>query len=382
MLGFRGRQKDTTGSVQGEPGRKSRAWQALSGFWAFVLITLGAGAGTLQVLGPPVQAKLHTAIHPPAAPALADPHTTAKPPSGPVKAEPALAPRGIAAITPRPPNAAIPPPDDDLLIAPEPGSAKRLPRIAADGRIPLHAYAAGWDPSDGRKKIAVLVADIGLSIQLSADATDRLPAAISFAISPYAVQNQALLARIRAAGHETLVSLPMEPAIFGLADAGPRALLTSGSRDSNTIHLNWALSRFAGYVGVTGALGPLRGERFAASTQMGDVLATLAGAGLLYIDPRIGIAKADPAAEIALAQRNVDLVLDSNGADAREIDQRLIQLEAIARRDGTALGLASAATPVMIERLATWASRLATDLVIVPVSAITLARRAAIVAAK
>ncbi len=382
MLGFRGRPKDTTGSVQAELGRKSRAWQALSGFWAFVLITLGAGAGTLQVLGPPAQAKLHAAIHPHAAPALDDPHMTAKPPAGPVKAEPALAPRGIAATTPRPPNAAIPPPDDDLLIAPEPGSAKRLPRIAADGRIPLHVYAAGWDPSDGRKKIAVLVADIGLSIQLSADATDRLPAAMSFAISPYAVQNQALLARIRAAGHETLVSLPMEPAIFGLADAGPRALLTSGSRDSNTIHLNWALSRFAGYVGVTGALGPLRGERFAASTQMGDVLATIAGAGLLYIDPRIGIAKADPAAETALAQRNVDLVLDSNGADAREIDQRLIQLEAIARRDGAALGLAGAATPVMIERLATWASRLTTDLVLVPVSAITLARRAAIVAAK
>ena len=383
MLGFRGRPKDITGSVQGEPGRKSRAWQALSGFWDFVLITLGAGAGTLHVLGPPAQAKLHTAIHPPAAPALADPPTTATPPAGPVKAEPALAPRGIAAITPRPPNAAIPPPDDDLLIALEPGSAKRLPRIAADGRIPLHAYAAGWDPSDERKKIAVLVADIGLSIQLSADATDRLPAAMSFAISPYAVQNQALLARIRAAGHETLVSLPMEPAIFGLADAGPRALLTSGSRDSNTIHLNWALSRFAGYVGVTGALGPLRGERFAASTQMGDVLATLAGAGLLYIDPRIGIAKADPAAETALAQRNVDLVLDSNGADAREIDQRLIQLEGIARRDGAALGLAGAATPVMIERLATWATRLAaTDLVLVPVSAMTLPRRGAVVATK
>lgn len=249
--------------------------------------------------------------------------------------------------------------------------------------MPSQAYAAGWDPSDRRKKVAVLVADIGLSIQLSGDAADRLPAAISFAVSPYAVQNQALLARIRAAGHEMLVSLPMEPANFGLADAGPRALLTSGSRDSNAIHLNWALSRFPGYVGVTGALGPLHGERFAASAQMDDILATIARAGLLYIDPRIGITRADPAAENALAQRSVNLVLDSNNADAREIDLRLTQLEAIALRDGAALGLAGAATPVMIERLTTWVSRLGqTDLVLVPVSAITLPRRGAVVASK
>ena len=365
--------------------RRSRAWRALAGFWAFVLVLLGAGAGALQMLGPPAQASLHEATgHDAKLHAAVDPHA---PPVAPdnqapqAKAEPALAPRGIVATAPRPPNAAIPAPDDELLMAQDPGGAKRLPRIASDGRMPMQAYAAGWDPADVRRKIAVLIADIGLSAQSSGDAADRLPAAMSFAISPYAVQNQALLARIRAAGHEMLVSLPMEPASFGLADAGPRALLTSGSRDSNGIHLNWALSRFPGYVGVTGALGPLRGERFAASAQMSDILAVIARAGLLYIDPRIGIAKADPAAETALVQRNVDLVLDSNGADAREIDRRLAQLETIARRDGAALGLAAGATPIMIERLVTWASRLAaTDLVLVPVSAMTLPRRGAVVA--
>ncbi len=361
--------------------RKSRAWRALAGFWVFVIILLGAGAGTLQILGPPAQAMLHAAVDPHAHPAPPDAHPAPVPAHA--HAEPAMAPRGIVATAPRPPNAAIPPPDDDLLAAQEPGGPKRLPRIASDGRMSLQAYAAGWDPADRRRKIAVLVADIGLSAQTSGNAADRLPAPISFAISPYAVQNQALLARIRASGHEMLVSLPMEPASFGLADAGPRALLTSGSRDSNEIHLNWALSRFPGYVGVTGALGPLRGERFAASAQMGDILAAIARAGLLYIDPRIGRAKADPAAETTLAQRNVDLVLDSNGADAREIDQRLAQLEAIARRDGAALGLAGAATPIMIERLVTWTARLATtDLVLVPVSAMTLPRLGAVWAVK
>lgn len=368
-------------------GRKLSAWRALAGLWSLVLLLLGAGVGTLQVLGPPAQAKLHSAI---------DPHAHPEPPDAqaeaamiepakpePAKSEPSLAPRAIVATAPRPPNTAIPPPDDALLMALDPDGAKRFPRIAGDGRMAMQAYAGGWDPSDSRRKIALLIADIGLSVQASGDASDRLPAPMAFAISPYAVQNPTLLARIRAAGHEMLVSLPMEPASFGIADAGPRALLTSGSRDSNEIHLNWALTRFPGYVGVTGALGALRGERFAASAQMADFLATIAGAGLLYIDPRIGITKADPAAETSLAQRNVDLDLSSNGADAREIDRRLTQLEAIARRDGTALGLASSATPIMIERLATWAARLAvTDLVLVPVSAITLPRRGAVLAVK
>ena len=368
------------------PKRKSWAWWALAGFWVFVLSLLGAGAGTLQTLGPPAQATLHAAIDP--HPSLPDAHAAPAPepapaPPAPAKAEPALAPRGIIAAAPRPPNTAIPPPDDDLLTAPDPGGAKQLPRIASNGRMAMQAYAAGWDPSDARNKIAVLVADIGMSAQTSRDAADRLPAPISFAISPYAVQNPTLLDRIRAAGHEMLVSLPMEPAGFGVADAGPRALLTSGSTDSNGIHLTWALSRFPGYVGVTGALGPLHGERFAASGQMGDILASIARAGLFYIDPRIGITKADPAAETTLAQRNVDLVLDGNEAGAREIDRRLVRLEAIARRDGAALGLAGAATPIMIERLVTWAARLAnSDLVLVPVSAMTLPQRGGLVAAK
>jgi polysaccharide deacetylase 2 family uncharacterized protein YibQ len=364
----------------------SRAWRALAGFWMFVLILLGAGAGTLQMLGPPAQATLHAAIDPHRALPDADlalPLALALAPPTPAQAEPALVPRGIVAAAPRPPNAAIPPPDDDLLAARDPDGASRLPRIASNGRMAMQAYAAGWDPSDGRKKIAVLVADIGLSAQTSGDAADRLPAAMSFAISPYAVQNPTLLDRIRAAGHEMLVSLPMEPAGFGVSDPGPRALLTSGSADSNAIHLTWALSRFPGYVGVTGALGPLRGERFAASAQMGDILTSIAQAGLLYIDPRIGVTRADPAAEITLVQRNVNLALDSNAADAGEIDRRLLQLEAIARRDGTAMGLAGAATPIMIERLVTWAARLAnSDLVLVPVSAITLPRRGGLVAAK
>ena len=59
--------------------------------------------------------------------------------------------------------------------------------------------------------------------------------------------------------------------------------------EQNRQRLEWALSRMAGYVGATGALGTTRGERFAAlPDQMNPVLTELAKRGLLYVDSRPG----------------------------------------------------------------------------------------------
>ena len=156
----------------------------------------------------------------------------------------------------------------------------------------MHAYAARFDPADHHPRVALLLAGIGLDPGASGDAIRDLPAAISLAISPYAPDPTALLAAARAAGHEYLLSLPMEPARYPLNDPGPRALLTSHTPAQNQAALIWALSRFPGYVGVTGALGAMDGERFAgASEDIDPVLRRLAARGLLYVDPRPGAAR-------------------------------------------------------------------------------------------
>ena len=110
----------------------------------------------------------------------------------------------------------------------------------------------------------------------------------------------------------------------------------------------------------------MRGERFAA---MPEAIATVQDAlrlrGLLYLDPRPGA----PPPTHAWG-RSVDILLDEPAGTRGEIDRRLAELEALARERGAALGLAGAATPVLVERIAAWAPGLdARGLVLAPVSA-------------
>ena len=61
-----------------------------------------------------------------------------------------------------------------------------LPRIAPDGRMPMQVYAAAFDPTDKRPRVAVLLAGIGMAEIFSEEAIRATPPAISLAFSPYA----------------------------------------------------------------------------------------------------------------------------------------------------------------------------------------------------
>ena len=244
-----------------------------------------------------------------------------------------------------------------------------LPRIAADGRMPMQVYAAGFDPSDQRPKVGLILAGIGLNGADSQDATNNLPGGITFALSPYAQISPDLLAKIRLAEHEYLLSLPMEPQSFPLNDPGDKALLTRNTPEENEQRMRWALSRFAGYVGVTGALGSMRGERFAkASYAFDPVLHELSARGLLYADPRPDAGKLP-----SVWQRRVDVIIDDRPDDA-SIDSKLGELDRLAAERGSALGLAGAVRPETIARIAAWANELpAKGLALAPVSALAVA---------
>jgi len=241
-----------------------------------------------------------------------------------------------------------------------------LPRIAADGRTPMRAYAAPFDDHGGRPRIGLLIVGMGLNTADSEAAIQTLPSAVSLGFSPYADRPAPLLEAARAAGHEFLISLPLEPAGAPLHDAGDQALLASASAEQNARRLEWSLARIGGYVGATGALGALRGERFAESGQpMRELLEAIAARGLLYIDPRPDAAVGQPA-----IARAVDLVIDAT-AQAMMIDDALHRLEQTAREHGSAIGLAGAPVPLTIGRLATWAAGLeARGFVLAPVSAL------------
>lgn len=328
-------------------------------FWLAVLLLLAGGGITLQILGPPRP--------PPARPAVVA--TTA--PSQP------QAPRPLATPSPPPPPAAPARPGrdtpgpiadpDPALLEPVTGHASDLlPRIATDGRMPMQVYAAGFDATSRRPRVGLILAGVGLSQADSRAAIQALPGGVTLAFSPYAEKPARLLAAARLAEHEYLLAIPMEPQGYPLSDPGPHALMTNLSLEQNRERLEWALSRFAGYVGATGALGGMRGERFAGMPeQMEPVLSVLARRGLLYID-----ARPDAAGPLAPWSRNVDLLVDEP-ATAVEINAKLEQLSRLARENGSALGLAGTVRPVTTDRIARWANGLTADgLALAPVSAL------------
>jgi len=278
----------------------------------------------------------------------------AAPPPPPL-ATPAAAAPGAAPATARTaaPDPAIPPPDPQML---ERSRHGMVPKLGPDGRTSIRTYARSFDrEADRRPRIGLVIGNVGLFAQHSEEAIARLPGAVTLAFSPYALRPEPLLDRARARGMEVLVALPLEPAGFGQdADPGDRALLTSLSVEENLERLDWALSRIQGQVGAIGALGRLRGERFAANADLlGTIQAALTTRGLLYVDPR----PSAPTPARAFG-RTVDLVLDDPSETRSEVERRLGELEALAKRNGAALGLLGNPAPFFTAAILAWSAGL------------------------
>ncbi|HVZ10506.1 divergent polysaccharide deacetylase family protein [Rhodopila sp.] len=259
---------------------------------------------------------------------------------------------------------------DPALLEPNPPPAKGfLPRIAPDGRAPMHEYAAGFDPTSRRPRVGLIVGGIGMNAANSLDAARRLPGGVTLAVSAYATDVDRILAAARIAQHEYLLEVPMEPQGFPANDPDDRhALMTSLSQTENIGRLHWALSRIAGYVGVTNAFGTMRGERLSgAADQFDAVLKELASRGLLFADARVGA----PSLPFVW-NRAVDIVIDDDPITADIMDQRLTALAKLAQERGSALGLVSVPRPMTLEHLALWIGTLVQQgLVLAPVSALT-----------
>lgn len=374
---------------QSPPRRPSWAWRLLGAFWGLVVLLLGAGAGVLQHLGPPhpllaaggTPGKPAVQDHPAKASPMISAHTPATAPVSPSQeaavshtpSPPTASPASALSSTSQPALAsgAVAAPDPALLEPSTLYAGGSLPRIGADRRKARHVYAARFNMADPRPRIAILLAGIGMNEAESTAAVTNLPAAVSLAVPPYATRLDTLLEAARSRGHEFLVSIPMEPQGYPLNDPGNQALLTGASQATNALRLEWALTRMSGYVGATGALGEMRGERFAAATdQMAPMLGTLADRGLLYVDPRPELLQGPGSSPQPEAFRGVDLLID-DPPGAQEVDRQLERLERVARDRGAALGLAARPSPITVDRIATWAVGLnARGLALAPVSVV------------
>jgi uncharacterized protein len=374
-------------------------WRGLARFWAVVLAVLGIGALVLEVLGPPPNAAMTAAG--PVAQTNPDPtprasgSSVAK--SGEDKSRLAaqtIAPTAVPAGRPgRDTPGPITDPDPALLEPYPPEPDHKLPRIAMDGRTPMAVYAAGFDPSSVRPRVAMLVAGIGMSEADSLAAIKDLPGGVTLAISPYAPDVARLLDVARMNQHEYLLSIPMEPQGYPANDPDDRrALMTSLAPEENLNRLRWVLSRLAGYVGVTNTFGQMRGERLAGvPDQFASVLEEVGHRGLLFVDARTSGARTSGARTNGTRtngtstngtsangtvlphawNRSADTVIDADPIDAAVLDQRLDALTHMALDRGSALGIVLVPRPVTLARVAAWTNTLtAKGLALAPVSAL------------
>lgn len=339
-----------------------RGWAALGAFWLCVAGAAGGTAGVLTWLGPPPPERhAAAAAVPPAEPT--PPAASAAPELARAEAaEPPPAPAPRTGAGGRSAGGAVEP------ALQEAGPHGPLPRVGPDGRTPIRAYGHPFDRTDTRPRVGLVVGGLGMNAAVTEEAIRRLPPAVTLAFSPYAARIDFLLEQVRAKGAEMLVALPLEPAGHPtLNNAGNRALLTRLSPAENRDRLEWALSRFGGYVGAVGALGPMRGERFAEFPEtLRPVQEALRARGLLYVDPRPGARPPERA-----WGRSVDIVVDEP-ATRGEIERKLEALERLAHERGTAgaLGYAGEASPVLVDRIAAWAGGVEErGLALAPVSA-------------
>jgi uncharacterized protein len=304
------------------------------------------------LLAPPQQQAQNPA---PVAPAPVTPSPVS--PASPATSQPTALPTGPESLTP----------------APAPGLTERgkdgpLPIIAADGRRARLVYARPFDTNNPRPRMAIVISDLGQSAAATEAAIQNLPGAVTLAFNPYGQRLDYWVARARAAGHEVLVLVPMEPVNYPANDPGPQTLLTTLSPAENRDKLNWSLSRFTGYVGVLSSAG----SRYTTALEsIRPTLEEINGRGLLFVDSRSSLRSSAfrIAGEIGLPRAINNRFIDVQ-ASRDDIDQRLDEIAKLASNSGFAVGIGQP-YPATIERVAAFV-RTASDrgIAVAPMSAL------------
>ncbi len=244
-----------------------------------------------------------------------------------------------------------------------------LPKKSRNGQTPFKVYSAKADHSLSRSskpKIAVVISGMGINAKLTNQAIKELPGQITFAFAPYGRSIQPTINKARARGHEILLHLPMEPFGYPGVNPGPKTLLASAEVAENLKSLQWLMSRFSGYTGVTNYMG----AKFTSDGgALLPVFSQIKNRGLVYFDDGSNDSSLTTsiAQAVNLSTRATDVVIDSDQT-ATSIQRALQRLEDTARRKGIAIGFGTGLS-ITIDTLESW-SRTLSDrgIVLVPLS--------------
>ena len=248
-----------------------------------------------------------------------------------------------------------------------------LPKVATDGRRPIEVYARpssyAGNGTGGPPRVAVLLVGLGLPDSPPASVVKGLPGPVSIAYGAYGRSLQDAVKFARADGHEVLLQIPLEPNNYPTENPGAHTLLTNLPPEENMKRLQWMMSRYTGYVGVTN----LMGAKFEASQEaLTPVLEELKKRGLLYVDD--GSVHESTTSQIG-STIGLDYAVATVQSDGSDVAKQLAKLEATAKERGGAIAVVKVKLGTA-KQLADWAAKLQSKgIVLVPVSAVVRSQR-------
>jgi len=256
--------------------------------------------------------------------------------------------------------------DPDKLLGESVGGGV-IPKISTDGRRPWKFYGKTFKNKKNLPRISLIIKGLGLSRAATTAAINHTPSEVTLAFNPYAKNVGNWVSLARAVGHETLITLPMEPIDFPFSDPGPFALQVDLQETENVDRLRYILSVSMGNIGLL----QMMGTRFASSPKaLGPILKEINTRGLLIIDN--GLTKNSQivkiASNIGLPRARSDAFIDQNPS-RQNIMLALSKLETIAKKNKVAIGIAQP-LPNTISLIMAWTKTLAAkNVILAPISA-------------
>jgi len=226
-------------------------------------------------------------------------------------------------------------PNESLL---EDSDVGRLPIIGPDGTRPFDYYARPWSGARGTR-IAIVVGGLGLSQTGTQDAIRKLPEEITLAFAASGNSLARWMQEARQNGHEILLQVPFEPFDYPQTDPGPGSLLTNLKPSQNMALLHRAMAQFTNYTGIMNFMG---GRFLSTPDAMDPIMRDIADRGLMFLDDGSSSQSLTDkyAKAMEMPHAFADLQLDSE-IDKEKILRKLDDLERIADRKGSAIGIAS-----------------------------------------
>lgn len=225
-----------------------------------------------------------------------------------------------------------------------------LPVRGASGERAFDIYARPWSGARGTR-IAIVVGGLGVSQTGTQYALEVLPEAITLAFASNGNSLKRWMQSARRDGHEILLQVPFEPFGYPRVDPGRGTLTVDNSTEENLADLHEAMGQITNYTGITNFMG---GRFLSTPEALEPVMRDLAGRGVMFLDDGTAARSLTDqyAKALAIPFAASDMVIDAK-QERGYILKKLDDLERIARRQGTAIAVASA-FEVSVDAIAGW----------------------------